>query len=245
MIPSYRSARIWPGRILAAFAGALCLVSLSTADSAKDAGPSQEEKQKQVQAETERTVRRMNTMVRLLVYNQLDKASETKLLEEVAITLSTLSREQMNDIVSRLEAAARVPDETKSQQERETAYVKHREVIVTLKKMLAKYDAVKNLEQAVEKLENAAKEQLEINLRTTKAVEAQKNVVEKLFVSPKVRNDAAMQIRHQADDQTDLRQDVANLLKQVAELRESLPADQKDRVAKMERALQEKQVLDE
>src|SRR5262245_55167775 len=144
MIPSYRSARIWPGRILAAFAGVLCLVSLSTADSAKDSGPSQEDRQKQVQAETERTVRRMNTMVRLLVYNQLDKASESKLLEEVTQTLAGLSREQMNEIIARLEAAGRMPDETKSQKELERAYARHREIISTLKRMLAKYDAVKN-----------------------------------------------------------------------------------------------------
>src|SRR6516162_3761070 len=180
MTSTYRFARVGLGRVVAISAAVLWAVSLSLADSATEA-TSQQDKQKQVQAETERTVRRMNTMVRLLVYNQLDKASETKLLEEVAIALSSLSREQMNDIIARLELAARVPDETKSQQQLETAYVKHREVIVALKKMLAKYDAVKNLEQASERLENAAKEQLEINLRTTKAVQAQQNVVEKLF----------------------------------------------------------------
>src|SRR4029078_208193 len=105
MKSTHRFARVGLGRLVAVSAIALWLVSLSAADSANETA-SQQDKQKQVQAETERTVRRMNTMVRLLVYNQLDKASETKLLEEVAVTLSTLSREQMNDIVGRLEAAA-------------------------------------------------------------------------------------------------------------------------------------------
>src|SRR5262245_45451235 len=102
MTATHSVARVRYGRLLTACVGLLWLASLAGADSAKDA-PSQQEKQKQVQAETDKTVRRMNAMVRLLVYNQLDKASETKLLDEVAQTLQGLSRDQMTEIVARLE----------------------------------------------------------------------------------------------------------------------------------------------
>src|SRR5262249_28767469 len=244
MTPSCRFASVRMGRLVAASAGILFLVSLSVADSAKDT-TSQQDKQKQVQADTERTVRRMNTMIRLLTYNQLDKESESKVLDEVAQTLAGLSREQMTDILARLEVASRARDETKSQKELETAYVRHREVITILKSMLAKYDAIKNLDQAGERLENAAKEQLEIHLKTSQAVQERKNTVEQLFTTPKAKAEAAAKIRNQADDQKDLRQDVANLLKQVQELRDALPADQKERLAKMEAALQAKAVLNE
>src|SRR5262245_10211769 len=122
MTSAHRFLQSGLSRVVAIFAAVLCLASLSTADSAKDSPAAQQEKQKLVQAETERTVRRMNTMIRLLTYNQLDKASETRLLEEVAQTLSGLSQDQMREIMARLEAAARVPDETKSQQELELAY---------------------------------------------------------------------------------------------------------------------------
>src|SRR5262245_10691819 len=97
------------GRFVVAMLGLFWLVSLSDADAAKDSPAVQQEKQQHVQAETERTVRRMSTMVRLLVYNQLDKAAETKLLDEVAQTLAGLSKDQMNEIIARLEVAARVP----------------------------------------------------------------------------------------------------------------------------------------
>ena len=233
------------GRVMAIFAGVLCLATLSTADSAKDSPAVQQEKQKLVQAETDKTVRRMNTMIRLLAYNQLDKASETRLLEEVAQTLAGLSKDQMNDILMRLEAAARIPDETKSQQELETAYSKHREVITILKGMIAKYDALKNLEQASERLENAAGQQLEVYLKTSQALQEKKNTVEKLFVNPKLRLNAANQIRHQADDQRDLKGNVADLMKQLNELRPSLPPEQQHRLDKMQTALEKKDVLGE
>ena len=45
----------------------------------------QQERQKQIQAETDYIVRRMGTMLRVLDFYQLDKASEKKMVEE-AIT---------------------------------------------------------------------------------------------------------------------------------------------------------------
>src|SRR5437660_12097474 len=49
-------------------------------------GLSPQEKQKQVQADTDFVVRRVATTLRVLEYYKLDKASEKKMLEEVAVT---------------------------------------------------------------------------------------------------------------------------------------------------------------
>src|SRR5205823_4845438 len=74
----------------------------------------QREKQKQIQAQTDRMVRRVGTMLRVLDYYELDKSAQKELLAEVATTLDGLSREQMADIVARLDAAVKAPDEGKA-----------------------------------------------------------------------------------------------------------------------------------
>ncbi|MBL8795515.1 MAG: hypothetical protein JNM56_16540, partial [Planctomycetia bacterium] len=242
MTATNRLSRVGVGRFVAFGAGLFWLASLALADSTRPA-PSQTDKQRQVQAETEKTARRMGTMIRLLVYNQLDKEAETKLLNEVATSLAGLSREQMTEVIARLEAAARAGDEDRTQQETDAAYARHREIISTLKSMLARYDAVKNLDQAAERLEQAAQAQLELFLRTSQAVQDKQNVTEKLFVSPRLRVQAQNQVRLQADDQKDLRQEVANMLKQAADLKEHLPADQRDRLNKLQAAMQKQNVL--
>src|SRR6267142_5786428 len=67
----------------------------------------QQERQKQIQAETDYVVRRMGTMLRVLDFYQLDKASEKKMLEEMVGVLGGLSKAQMTDVIQRLEAAAK------------------------------------------------------------------------------------------------------------------------------------------
>src|SRR5437764_14055852 len=72
---------------------------------------SRREKQKQVQAQTDQMVRRIGTMLRVLEYYELDKGTQKELLAEVAATLDGLSREQMTEIIARLESAVKAPDE--------------------------------------------------------------------------------------------------------------------------------------
>src|SRR5688572_32961981 len=85
--------------------------------------------QKRVQAETDQTVRRINTMLRALSFHRLDTAEENRVLEEIAVSLSGLSKEQMAEVVARLGAAAKAKDETKSKAELEEAYTRHREIL--------------------------------------------------------------------------------------------------------------------
>src|SRR5271155_5704120 len=115
----------WVRGLMLLTAGGFCFVSLAFADAVKDPGV-QQDKQKQIQADTDRMVRRMETMVRVLVYNQLDKATETKMLEEVAGTLSGLSKQQMTDVINRLGSVQKAGDEVKTQAELDAAYGRHR-----------------------------------------------------------------------------------------------------------------------
>src|SRR5688572_2856894 len=121
--------------------------------------------QKRVQAETDQTVRRINTMLRALSFHRLDTAEENRVLEEMAVSLAGLSKEQMSDVLRRLEAAAKTPDEAKSKAETEEAYAKHREVLVVLGRLLSRYDAVRSLDQAAERLEKLAMDEVEIHLQ--------------------------------------------------------------------------------
>src|SRR5438046_2857721 len=110
----------------------------------------QQQIQKRVQAETDQTVRRIHTMLRALSFHKLDQAEENKILGEVAGTLSSLSKDQMNQVVARLGAAAKASDDQKANAEIEEAYKRHREILDHLNRLLARYDAVRSLEQASE-----------------------------------------------------------------------------------------------
>src|SRR5687768_10711988 len=64
----------------------------------------QKDKQKQIQSDTDRLVRRIETMIRVYEYNRLD-SSNKELLEQVAGVLSGLSKEQMAALIAALEKA--------------------------------------------------------------------------------------------------------------------------------------------
>src|SRR3954462_12453788 len=71
------------------------------------------EQQKEVRGDTEQTVRRIRTMLRVLDYYRLDERAERRLLGEASATLAGLSRKEMAEVIARLEAAARARAEGK------------------------------------------------------------------------------------------------------------------------------------
>src|SRR5437879_8778273 len=74
----------------------------------------QQEKQRQVQAETDHVVRRIATMMRVMQFYGLESADK-KIMAEMGKTLSGLSKKQMMDVIRQLEAAGRATDEKKSE----------------------------------------------------------------------------------------------------------------------------------
>jgi colicin import membrane protein len=220
----------------------LCILAAGTvrgADGLPDA-QRQQEHQKTVQADTNHMVRRTSTMLRVLDYYQLDKSAEKRFLDEVAATLAGLSREQMNEVIARLDKAARTPEGKKADQEVAQAYERHREILERLRGLLARYDAVKTLDQAAERLDRAGKEQLELHLRGDQLVQDWQNATDNRKPRQTLRTD----LRREADDQGDLHKEVAAVLRQAAALRDELPAEQQVRLQKAVDLARDRQVLE-
>src|SRR5207302_6614503 len=92
----------------------LLVVVLPVSRAQDDELARRQEKQRQIQAETDQVVRRIGTMLRVLEFYKGDPAeqknAEQKLLGEVARTLEGLSQDQMTEVIARLEAAFKAPD---------------------------------------------------------------------------------------------------------------------------------------
>ncbi|MCI0378871.1 MAG: DUF4175 family protein [Gemmataceae bacterium] len=201
----------------------------------------QQERQKQIQAETDVVVRRLGTMLRVLDYYEVDKSAEKKLLEEMSGVLAGLSRNQMAEVIRRLDLAVKTPEEEKSNEELVKAYDRHREILDTLKSMLAKHDAVRSLDQAAERMDKLAKSQLELHLQTQQFIKdsidrSDPNLAytRRLALAKSLRN-LNMETKRQGDEQAGVQIDADSLMKQVRDLSAKLPEEQKDRVVLMDK----------
>src|SRR5438045_9797134 len=87
----------------------------------------QQEKQRQVQAETDAVVRRITTMMRVMQFYGLE-SPEKKIMEEMGATLSGLSKNQMMDVIRQLDAAAVAKDEKPTEEALDKAHQSHRQV---------------------------------------------------------------------------------------------------------------------
>src|SRR5581483_3907297 len=96
----------------------------------------------------------------------IDKSGEQQMLREMSAALAGLSRQQMTEVIRRLEDAARATDEKQSEQSVSAAYESHRRVLDALKDMLARFEAIKTLEQAADRFDKHAKRELELHLQT-------------------------------------------------------------------------------
>jgi hypothetical protein len=217
---------------------------LALAPAARAAEPAdllaRQERQRQIQAETEHMVRRVGAMLRVMEYYQLDKSAERQMLQEVATALGGLSREQMTAVIAQLDAAARNPDAAKSQKEVEAAYGRHREIMASLKGLLSAYDAVKTLDQAAERLDRAARDQVELSLQTLAlgndlqngrgAIDRYGDRGGRFGRGMRGVENPFFRAQRLSDDQEDFRKEVMALWKQAGELRAQLPAEQRPRL---------------
>lgn len=207
----------------------------------------QQEKQRQIQAETDFIVRRVGTMLRVLEFYDVDRGTEKKLLEEMTSILGGLSKKQMAEVIRRLETA-KIESPDKSKTELARAYDKHREILDSLKQLLARHDAIRGLDQAADRMEKLARQQLEMYLQTNQLIKdgidrANPNLppTQRLLLNRRPRN-YQIESRRQADDQHELMKDVDLLIKQILDLRAGLPEEQKLRIKSMQ-AIAEEQNL--
>ena len=224
--------------------GAAFAASLGLADTAKDGKGQQLQQQKSTQAATEDVVQRIGTMLRVMEYYQPDKGQQRKTLERVATTLVNLSREQMEDVLKRLDKAAAEADPEKSASELKEAHDRHIEIMQTLRALLAQYATVNTLDQIAEKLDKMAKSELELSLQSAKLakdLEERPNMYQqggfgggfgkggKSFQGILTNQD----LKQLEAEQGNLRDDLGKLLKKANDLKPKLPAEQMELIDKL------------
>lgn len=188
----------------------------------------QKEKQKQIQQETEKLLRRIETMIRVLEYNRLGESGQKAMLDEVSKTLAGVSREQMAALLAALEKADGAKGDARTGQMKK-ANEHHERIVLELKGLLAKFDAVRSLDQAAERFEKLGFDQAE------QALAAIQLVVDADATPPtdRRRDPIPGRVQRAATEQTFLSKDFANLVLQVIDLRGKLPEDQKARAAQL------------
>src|SRR5262245_55757934 len=168
--------------------------------------PDQPAAQRRLQGETEQVARRLGTMIRFLTYHRLEQGEEQKLLGDAAKTLKGLSKTDMEAVIAHLEASVKAPDEATANAEAKQAYTKHRDVVKNLKWLLLKYDTIKTLDQAAERIERGARDQHELRL--------QAQALEQQMRDGRSRGRGAVTDNtEQADGQSDLKNDLDVLFK--------------------------------
>src|SRR4051812_35171521 len=109
----------------------LCLVPAPRLFAAPDIDElrAQQDRQRQIQEDTDQIVRRMTTMLRVMQFYGIDKSGEKQMLEEMSGALRGLSKQQMAEVIRKLGEAAKATDEKKSEQAVEKAYEGHRRIL--------------------------------------------------------------------------------------------------------------------
>jgi hypothetical protein len=189
----------------------------------------QVEEQRQIRAETEKLVRRVETLIRVLEYNRVGGSGQKALLDEARKSLAGVGRGQMAALLAALEKAAQERGAGRSAELKKAAGY-HEEVVLELKGVLACFDAVRDLTHAAGRLEKMARHQAEQSLATSQAVSESEGV-------PAGKpNPVLASIGRTVSEQVFLRKDFATLLGQVSALKETLPAEQQKLAAKFAEA---------
>ncbi len=206
----------------------------------------QRDQQKKANAAVEQTARFVTTSLRILTYQRLDPTAEQNVLNEVATSLKKLSQDDMKAVLNHLETAVKAPNEETATSEQREAYQKHRAVVASLRSILFKMDILRSLDEAAKRVNDSAKAEFSLHQRAllTENNQQYRNAARGIRRTVDDREE-------QADGQTDLRNELTNLIKQLALLRPKLNPEQKDRldqadafgrsgqlVAQMEMALQ-------
>ncbi|MGL4555240.1 MAG: hypothetical protein ACRC33_29080 [Gemmataceae bacterium] len=189
-------------------------------------------KQAQLQAETDRLVLRIETMIRVMRYNRLERTAEKKLLDQVHGMLDGLSREQMAAVVAALDRAGALKGEARDT-ELKAARDRHAEVVLGLKAVLAKFDAVKTLDQAADRLDKMARDTNDQLMRLMQALTES----EGMEGSGRKVQSILTRIDGLVNDTAFVKKDFDDLTKQVETLVAVLPAEQKDRADKFKASL--------
>lgn len=195
------------------------------------------DRQAQVRDDTEQLARRVGTMLRVLEHYKLDAAAEKKLLDEAAGTLNGLTRQQMADVIAKLDAAMQAADADAARGHVDAAYAGHRDALRKLKGLLSRYDAVRDLDTAVARLEKLGRDELELAFRVADIL---RDSIDATSADP-VRRRRALQgdfpttrARHEAEEAADLQKVFETVARQLAGLKPGLPDESQERLDRVE-----------
>jgi hypothetical protein len=201
----------------------------------------QQEKQRQVQMETDQVVRRITTMLRVMQFYEV-KSAEEKIMKEMSGTLAGLSKNQMEDVIRQLQAAATSKDE-KQAEAIDKALDSHHKVLDALREMNARFDAVKSLEDAAQRFEQHAKEQVGLHLLSGDALRdlidsasTDLSPTARVLINKRMFKQIS-EMKRQSDLQSRLFRDVSVRVKQVQQLAPKLNVEQQACVQAMDKLI--------
>ncbi|MCE9529571.1 MAG: DUF4175 family protein, partial [Planctomycetes bacterium] len=200
--------------------------------------PNATENQRKIKADTEKTARRLDAVLRLLAYHKIDSGMKQKFLKETSDTLSKLSRDEMSDVLTFLDKAAKATDPDKATDEQRKAYQKHREIIDQLRAMTLKNELIESLELASRLLHEKSKAQSDLRISTETVAQA----IRDRRSSP--RRGPVDDLQEQAETQFDLNRDVDHIFNQLAVIEKLLDAEQKERLRESNAIARGKSLMD-
>ncbi|MCI0642144.1 MAG: hypothetical protein L0Y70_23950 [Gemmataceae bacterium] len=215
----------------AAFLAPLVTALLTTVASAQFDPAAQKSQQQQIQADAAQVARRLQTMLRVLDFYQLDPADQKRGFEEMSAALAGLSEREMLQVIVHLEKA--MVNAKSTDAEMDKAYRWHRLVVTTLRGLLARYEAVRDLEEAARRVEALAHEQRERYLQTAALLFEAEDLLIGKDTSKPTRN-VGLGIRAQGDHQEDLSERLRTLWQKVTALRPHLSAEHQKRLTMAE-----------
>ena len=124
---------------------------------AQDSPEARARAQASVRGETDQVTRRLEVMSGILRYYKLGASEDHGLMKDAAGALSKLSSTEMQAVLDHLEKAAK--ESARSAEQTDQAYSRHLDVVRKLREISLRYEAIRSLEMAADRLEKSAREQ--------------------------------------------------------------------------------------
>lgn len=183
--------------------------------------------QRQAMLETKRTAQRLEAMLRVLAYHQLDAAAEKKIVQEASATLRGLSEKQMQEILKSFDTAAQSKTLAEMDKQLDQAHDKHRVVLDQVRQLLTRFELMRNLEQAAMRLDKLAFDQKQLREQVILAEQQRRmQVNQRRGMRPESPQSQALR-------QEDIARESDAVLQKLNELKNDLPEELKPRLDKV------------
>src|SRR5262249_37299286 len=153
-------------------------------------------------------------------------------------TLAGLSKEQMTAVLAALEKASKTTGNERDG-ELKKAQELHVQIVLTLKGLLARFDAVRSLEQAADRLDKMSRDVAEQWLASAQLL------YESAFITQvKRKGSIPGRLERLMADTSFTHKDFTELLAQVNALADKVPADQREWVKKLQQMVKADKITD-